>query len=103
MPSSSDCSKLGHCTSFFYKINRGSVPAGEFSSLQFHCFRIIRTKIIIMSSVENFLNRSYPLFSSTTATTNVMPVERNLTREEEKRCLKLALGQLYAILVTSLS
>jgi len=41
---SSDCSKLGHCTGF-YESNFGPVPTGEFPSLQFHCFRIIRTKI----------------------------------------------------------
>src|SRR6218665_672028 len=53
--SSSDCSKLGHCTGFyksklghctgFYKSNRGPVPTGEFPCLQFHCFCIILTKI----------------------------------------------------------
>ena len=42
--SSSDCSKLGHYTCS-YKSNRGPVSTGEFSSLQLHCFRIIRTKI----------------------------------------------------------
>jgi len=70
--SSSDCSKLRHCTGF-YKSNRGPVPTGEFSSLQFHCFRIIRTKSMT-SSVENFLNRSYPRFASTTTTTSAHTV-----------------------------
>ena len=64
---SSDCSKLGHYTGSC-KTNRGPAPTGEFSSLQFHCFRIIRTEIM-MSSVENFLNRSYSRFLSTTTTT----------------------------------
>src|SRR6218665_138427 len=54
--SSSDCSKLGHCTGF-YKSNRGPVPTGEFPCLQFHCFRIIRTKNM-MFCVANILNGS---------------------------------------------
>src|SRR6218665_2539554 len=63
--SSSDCSKLGHYTGS-YKSNQGPVPTGKFFSFQFHCFRIIRKNM--MSSVENFLNRSYPRFASITAT-----------------------------------
>src|SRR6218665_4013797 len=67
--SSSDCSKLGHYTQVLRKATGGPVPTEEFSSLQFHCFRIIPTKKNMMSSVENFLNRSYPRFASTTTTT----------------------------------
>ena len=44
---------------------QGPVPTGEFSSLQVHCFRTIRTK---MSNVENFLNRSYFRFAPATTT-----------------------------------
>ena len=69
--SSSKCSKLGHYTCFC-KSNWGPVPTGEVSSLQFHCVRIIRKKIIMLPSVENFLIRSYPRFASTTTTTTAV-------------------------------
>src|SRR6218665_1791009 len=73
VPSCSKCSKLGHYNGFC-KSNRGPVPTGEVSRFQFHCFRIIRKN---MSSVENFLNRSYPRFASTT--TSIPPLSRNFS------------------------
>src|SRR6218665_2103346 len=49
--SSSDCSKMGHYTGS-HKSNRGPVSTGEFSSLQFHCFRIIRTTIMMSIALK---------------------------------------------------
>jgi len=72
----------------FFKSNRGLVSTGVVSSLQFHCFRIIQTNVI--SSVENFLNRSYARFESTTTTTTVCWLRENVcvsVIEKERHCL----------------